>query len=180
MRIVTLIAAALALTVTAASAATVPTPTAKPTTDVLGFPCDLLKLKPGCKYDPPTGAAAATTPLAIWQKIAAAALPDLQYAKALSDAAATPAAKVRGQCWDALIAANQRASGASISLTKPDPHLASDAEALAEVIDDLDLKGPLAVACAGAAQLTKLTVYQLISALMAGASGLAAAGVAAP
>lgn len=151
------------------------TPLAERPKDNLGLPCDFLNLKPGCRYVPADGLKDPKA-LDVWQRIAAAALADLEYAKALSVAAGTPAANVRGQCWDALIVANKRAVGSSIALTKPDPHLASDAEALAELIDDLDLKGPLAVACSGAAQLFKLSVFQLISGLVTGAAGMAALG----
>lgn len=146
-------------------------------TDKLGFPCDLLKLKPGCRYVPPPGATATPQALDVWKNIAAAALPDLEYAKALSAAAGTPASGVRGQCWDALIVANKRAVGSTVAGDKPDPHLATDAEQFAELLDDLDPKGPLFVACAGTAQLFKLQVLQLINALVTGAVGLAAAGV---
>lgn len=147
----------------------------------LGLPCDFLNLLPGCRYVPPANAGD-SKPLDVWQAVAKVALADLEYAKALSEAAGTPAAKVRGQCWDALIVANRRATGVGVKdsagnvISKPDPHLASDAESLAELVDDLDLKGPLAVACAGSAQMFKLSVLQLISGFVTGAAGLAALG----
>lgn len=146
-------------------------------TDKLGFPCDLLRLKPGCRYVPPSGATATPQALDVWKNIAAAALPDLEYAKALAMASGTPASGVRAQCWDALITANKRAVGEGLPAAMPDPHLATDAERFAELLEDLNPSGPLFVACAGTAQLFKLQVLQLINALITGAVGLAAAGV---
>jgi hypothetical protein len=148
--------------------------------------CDPLNLLPGCHVQAtsPSGVAA-TQPieLSIWAKIVNAALPDLEYASALAMSAGTSAAGVRKQCWDALIAANKIASGTSLkdsagnTLARPDPHLFTDAEQFAELIDNLAPSGPLWTSCAGAAQLAGTNVLTFINAAVTGASGLAALGV---
>ncbi len=150
--------------------------------------CDPLNLLPGChveKAAPDGKGAVSTQPveLDIWQKITQAALPDLAYASAQASAAGTDTSGVRKQCWDALIRANQQASGQGVKgadgtvMTKPDPHLFTDVESLAEVLDNLAPNGPLWAACAGAAGLARTTVLTYINAVIGGAAGLAALGV---
>lgn len=150
--------------------------------------CDPFNLLPGCHIEvrSPDGKGATTTQpveLDIWQKIATAALPDLEYASALAMAAGTDSGGVRKQCWDSLIKANKQASGQGVKaadgtvMAKPDPHLFTDVESLAEVLDNLAPNGPLWTACAGAAQLSKTTVLTYINAVVTGAAGLAALGV---
>lgn len=150
--------------------------------------CDHLNLLPGCHVevsDPssPSGRATTTKPveLDIWQKITAAALPDLEYASAQAQAAGTPSAGVRKQCWDAIIVANKQANGSGVKdaagapLTKPtDAHLFVDVESLAEVLDNLAPNGPLWVACTGAAGLFRTTALTFINIAVTGAAGLAA------
>ena len=85
---------------------------------------------------------------ALWDKIVTASNTDLTYAAALATSANTASSKVRLQCWQAIIALNQQANGATLknndgtAMVKPDPHLFSDAESLAEVIDNLSPQGP--------------------------------------
>lgn len=120
---------------------------------------------------------------AIWQKIVAASTADLNYASAMAGAAATAgsnAAKTRKQCWDAIIAVNAQANGASLKnsdgtpMVKPDPSLFTNAESLAEIVDNLSPQGTLFTSCAGAAQLAKTNTLTLINAIVTGAAGIAA------
>lgn len=127
----------------------------------------------------PTGNAAKDLQT-LWDKIVAASNVDLQYASALAGSANTNASKVRKQCWDAIIALNQQANGANLknpdgsAMAKPDPHLFTDVETLAEVVDNLSPTGPLFTSCAGAAQLAKTNVLTFINAAVTGAAGVAA------
>lgn len=116
---------------------------------------------------------------ALWEKIQAAALIDLQYASAMAGAANTNGGTIRKQCWDAIIVVNQQSNGAGLKdangqpLTKPDPHLFTDVETSAEILDNLSPQGKLFTSCAGAAQLAQANVIQFISAAIAGAAGIA-------
>ncbi len=117
--------------------------------------------------------------VALWDKIQAAALVDLQYASALAAAANTNGGAIRKQCWDAIIIVNQQANGVGLKnpdgspMTKPDPHLFTDVETAAEVLDNLSPQGKLFTSCAGAAQLAQANVIQFISAAIAGVAGMA-------
>jgi hypothetical protein len=105
---------------------------------------------------------------------------DLTYASALAGSAGTASSGIRKQCWDAIIKLNQQANGANLKnadgtvMVKPDPHLFTDVEQLAEVIDNLSPQGPLFTSCAGAAQLAKTNVLTFINSVVTGAAGLAA------
>lgn len=116
---------------------------------------------------------------ALWEKIQAAALVDLQYASAMAGAAGTNGGAVRKQCWDAIIIVNQQSNGVGLKdangqpMTKPDPHLFTDVETSAEIIDNLSPQGKLFTSCAGAAQLAQANVIQFISAAISGAAGIA-------
>ncbi len=117
---------------------------------------------------------------ALWQKIVTASNTDLTYASALAGSAGTASSKIRKQCWDAIIALNVQASGSGLKnadgtpMVRPDPHLFTDVESLAEVIDNLSPQGPLFTSCAGAAQLAKTNTLMFINAVVTGAAGLAA------
>jgi hypothetical protein len=127
----------------------------------------------------PTGNIAADLQT-LWSKIIGAADTDLAYASKMAASAATPASAVRKQCWDAIIVVNMQANGQNLKdangavLTKPDPHVFTDVESLAEVVDNLSPSGPLFTACAGAAQLAKTNVLTFINAVVTGAAGMAA------
>lgn len=116
---------------------------------------------------------------ALWTKIQGAALVDLQYASAMAGAAGTNGSAVRKTCWDAIIVVNQQSNGAGLKdadgkpLTKPDPHLFTDVETAAEILDNLSPQGKLFTSCAGAAQLAQANVIQFISAAITGAAGIA-------
>lgn len=116
---------------------------------------------------------------ALWDKIQGAALVDLQYASAMSGATNTNGGAIRKQCWDAIIVTNQKANGVGLKnadgspMTKPDPHLFTDVETAAEVLDDLSPQGKLFTSCAGAAALAQANVIQFISAAIAGVAGMA-------
>lgn len=119
----------------------------------------------------------------IWNQIISASSTDLAYASALAGSAGTPAAKTRQQCWDAIISLNKQASGSALKnpdgtpMVKPDKHLFSDVESLAEVIDNLSPQGTLYTSCAGAAQLAKMNVLQFVSTAIAGAATFTATGL---
>jgi len=116
---------------------------------------------------------------ALWAKIQAAALVDLQYASAMAGAAQTNGGAIRKQCWDAIIVVNQQSNGDGLKnkdgtpMAKPDPHLFTDVETAAEIIDNLSPQGKLFTSCAGAAQLAQANVIQFISAAISGAAGIA-------
>ncbi len=117
---------------------------------------------------------------ALWQKIVGSSINDLTYASAMAASANTAASGVRKQCYDAIIKINEQASGANLKnadgtpMARPDPHLFTDVESLAEIVDNLSPQGPLFTACAGAAQLAKTNTLAFISAVVTGAAGLAA------
>ena len=117
---------------------------------------------------------------ALWQKIVSASLADLNYAAAMASNANTTTSAVRLQCLKAIITLNEQASGANLKnadgtpMAKPDPHLFTDVESLAEIIDNLAPQGPLFVSCAGAAQLAKTNVLTFVNAVVTGAAGFAA------
>lgn len=117
---------------------------------------------------------------ALWQKIVSSSITDLNYAAAMAASANTTTSGVRLQCLKAIIQLNQQASGANLKnpdgspMVKPDPHLFTDVEGLAEVVDNLSPQGPLFVSCAGAAQLAKTNVLSFVNAVVTGAAGFAA------
>lgn len=116
----------------------------------------------------------------LWDKIVGASNTDLAYASKLAAGANTGASAVRKQCWDAIIAVNNQANGLNLKdangavIPRPDPHLFTDVETLAEVVDNLSPTGPLFTSCAGAAQLAKTNVLTFINAAVTGAAGIAA------
>jgi hypothetical protein len=116
----------------------------------------------------------------IWNKITTASAADLQYAAAMATAANTNGSKIRLQCINALIDANKQASGANLpknpdgsNMAMPDPSLITHIEIMAEIVDNLSPQGPLFTSCAGAAQLFKMNVLQLINGIITGAIGAA-------
>lgn len=127
----------------------------------------------------PTGNVAADLQT-LWDKIISANNDDLAYASKLAAAANTQTSGIRKQCWDAIVALNSQANGLNLKnpdgtkMARPDPHLFTDVETLAEVIDNLSPQGPLFVSCAGAAQLAKTNVLTFINAAVTGAAGMAA------
>jgi len=127
----------------------------------------------------PTGNVAADLKT-LWDKIVSASNTDLAYASKLAASAGTQSAGIRKQCWDAIVALNEQANGLNLKnpdgtpVPRPDPHLFTDVETLAEVVDNLSPQGPLFVSCAGAAQLAKTNVLTFINAAVTGAAGIAA------
>lgn len=116
----------------------------------------------------------------LWDKLIAASIADLNYAAAMAKSANTQTSTIRLQCLNAIIALNQQASGTNLKnpdgspMMKPDPHVFTDVESLAEVVDNLSPQGPLFVNCAGAAQLAKTNVLTFVNAVITGAAGFAA------
>lgn len=120
---------------------------------------------------------------AIWSNIKASSADDLNYAIAMATAAGTPASKTRLQCLTAILAAKVQAEGSTLMgpdgktpLTRPDPSAISNIESVAELIDNLSPQGPLFTSCAGAAQLTKANVLQLITGIVTGVASFGATG----
>jgi hypothetical protein len=144
-----------------------------PKPSAVALPCDPLNLLPGC-----VSAAGVTNNAGnsgdLWAKIVAASIPDLTYAQALANAAATPGSKLRAACYSALLIANQQASGANLvgpdgkPLTKPSPAVVTMLEQGAEVLDDLQATAPVMAACAPAANAAAQSVTQLLNTLLAG------------
>jgi hypothetical protein len=116
----------------------------------------------------------------LWNKIVSSSLTDLNYAAAMAASANTTTSTVRLQCLKAIIQLNEQASGTNLKnadgspMVKPDPHVFTDVESLAEVIDNLSPQGPLFVSCAGAAQLAKTNVLTFVNAVVTGVAGFAA------
>ena len=122
---------------------------------------------------------------ALWEKLVKSSTDDLKYASAMAGAAGTPSSKQRKQCWDAIIVINQQVSGevkdsAGAVMAKPNPSAFTDIESQAEVLDNLSPQGTLFTSCAGAAEMAKMQVLQFVNAVVTGAAGLAAGGVAIP
>ena len=149
-----------------------------PTGNIVNDTKDLFGVKGGVLTGNPTQDAQA-----LWAKIIAANLADLQYASALAASANSPASLQRKQCWDALIVVNQQATGNGLKnvdgspMVKPDPALITNVESLAEVIDNLSPQGKLFTACAGAAEMAKMNVLQLINGVVTGVAAIGVLGV---
>lgn len=134
-------------------------------------PCDPLHLIPNC-----VSVSGPITPDLndLWQKIIAAAQPDLIYAKALADSANTPGSKLRSRCLAAIIAANTQASGVNLKnpdgspMVKPSPAIITAVEELAELIDQLQPTAPVISECAAAANAVKMGTVQFISTFLVG------------
>lgn len=151
---------------------------------ITGHPIDDIKTDLGLQ-SAPAGAVKLTgniekDSMAVWQKIIASSLDDLNYAAAMAKNANTATSLTRLQCVNAMIVLVKQSSGTDLKnadgtpMVKPDPHLITDVESLAEVIDNLSPQGPLFVACSGAAQLAKTNVLSLINGIVTGAAGIAA------
>ena len=119
-------------------------------------------------FAPTAHAATANLLETLAKKIAAVAKPDLENAIKMATTANTPQSKVRLECFNAV---NSVAFPADITIAEP--HLISDAERLAEIIDALQPTSPTMIACAGAAQLTGQSALALINGLVTGAAALA-------
>jgi len=119
---------------------------------------------------PAQAATTALTPEAVAANIKKAAAADIQNAITMAKAASTPQSGVRLQCYEAIAKVAFPAS--TDSLAKP--HLVSDYEYLAELIDALQPTSPTLIACAGAAQLQLQTALQFINAVVTGVAGAAA------
>ncbi len=177
-----LAAIAVGLLIGDARAADVPQPRPRPDAAGRPFICDPLNLIPGCMNESsPTGS---VDIFDLAKKIAALTLPDLDYASAMAKAAGTPGGILRATCWQALITANTQLQGTALKnpdgtpMTMPaSPHVFTDVEQLAEIVDSLQPNGPLVSGCAAAAQAAKMNVLNFISLGVAGAAGFAALGV---
>ena len=144
-------------------------------------PCvDILQLiPPGC-----SAPASSSTQLGLWGKIVALSGPDLAYAKALADTVNTPAAKNRSACLQAIIDLNTQSTGANLKnadgspMTPPPvPHVLTDFEQLAQIVEALSPTGPLFQGCSAAAQSVGMNVLTFVNAVIGGSTGLAVLGI---
>lgn len=116
----------------------------------------------------------------LWQKIANLTKPDLDYAIKLANNAGTPGAKIRGQCWQAILDANQQAAGTALKdangnvLLPPSPDLFTKIERAGEIIDNLQPTAPLMSQCAAAANAVRMGTLQFITTVVTGLAGSAA------
>jgi hypothetical protein len=155
--------AVAAIAALAAPAAAQPKKPAAPVPATNLLVCDPLKLLPGCA----SIAGSVTSNLGdLWQKIIAASGPDLAYAKAMADAAATPGSKLRSACYAAIILVNSQTSGANLG-AMPNPNVITQAEQAAELIDSLQPTSAVIAGCAPAANAVALSVTQLLNILLA-------------
>ena len=160
MRKFLFIAAFMALTVPAMAQPKKPAAPA-PVTNLLV--CDPLRLLPGCA----SIAGSVTSNIGdLWQRIIAVTGPDLAYAKAMADAAATPGSKLRSACLGAIILVNAQTSGANLG-PMPNPNVITQAEQAAELIDSLQPTSTVIAACAPAANAVGMNVVQFLNILLA-------------
>jgi len=149
--------------------------------------CDPLHLIPGCQQPDGSVFSAATSdaalkPAEVWKNIISAATPDLQYAKALADSAATPNSKLRSACYAAIIAANQQASGANLKnadgspMPVPNPDLITKLEQAAELVDNLQPTAPVISGCAPAANAVSVSVLTFVNAIATGVAAKVLSG----
>jgi hypothetical protein len=152
------------------------------------LPCDPANLLPGCRNADGTinQAAGQGSTGDLWQKIMALTGPDLAFAKALADNAATPGSKLRSACYAAIILANQQASGVGLKnpdgtpMTAPEPDLITKLERAAELIDNLQPTAPVMSGCSAAAQAAGMNTLQFVNTLVAGVALRAATGGVVP
>ena len=144
-------------------------------------PCvDILQLiPPGC-----SAPASSSSQLSLWSKIVALSSPDLMYAKALADTVNTPAARNRSACLQAIIDLNAQSTGAGLKdangnplVMPPVPHVLTDFEQLAQIVEAIAPTGPLFQGCAAAAQSVGMNVLVFVQAIIGGATGLAVLGI---
>lgn len=142
--------------------------------------CDPLKLLPGCAVSTPGGGSLNIDDIV--KNIQAAIAPDLAYAKALADAAATPGSKLRSQCLNAIITTQQQLSGSTLKnpdgtpMTPPEPDVITKLEQGAEIIDALQPTGPLISGCAAAANAAGQNVLAIVNSFVTGVAIKAATG----
>lgn len=110
----------------------------------------------------------------LWQKIANLTKPDLEYAIKLANNANTPGSQIRGQCYQAILDANNQAAGTAIKdasgnvLARPSPDLFTKLESGSEIIDNLQPTAPLISQCAAAGNLVRMNAFQFITTVVTG------------
>lgn len=113
-----------------------------------------------------------------WNNLMAVSLDDLQYAKALADAAGTQGSGVRSKCWGAWITLIENQSGANATVegtsASGQPNLFTKFERAAQVSDALQPNSAFMVACAPVASGLKLQVTSFVARVAAGTFGLSA------
>lgn len=113
-----------------------------------------------------------------WNNLMAVSLDDLQYAKAIADAAGTQGSAVRSKCWASWITLIENQSGANATVegttTPNNPNLFTKFERAAQVADALQPNSAFMVACAPVASGLKLQVTSFVARVAAGTFGLSA------
>ncbi len=116
----------------------------------------------------------------IVKRIQAVQKPDIDYAILKAKAANTAASAVRLQCLQAISDASGQFSGAELKdasgnvIPRPDPALVTGIEDAAELVDNLSPQGKLFTACAGAAQMFKVSTLTFVNAVVTGAASIVA------
>lgn len=117
----------------------------------------------------------------IVKRIQAVQKPDIDYAILKAKAANTAASAVRLQCLQAIADATDQFNGAELKdangtvIPRPDPALVTGIEDAAELVDNLSPQGKLFTACAGAAQMFKISTLAFVNAVVTGAASIVAA-----
>jgi len=154
--------------------------------------CDPANLIPGCKqsdgsiFNGPTAASGDTNPLAnLSEETIAKLLADFTYASARAHATGNT---VTAPCWDmwvtlltaqqsslcgplaagAAAPANNSCPSGQAPLSKPDPHVVTDAEYLSEFINQLQPNSALSIACAPTLQASAKNISTLVGAVLSG------------
>lgn len=140
--------------------------------------CDPLKLLPGCSVTSEGGASIGLE--SIWANIQKAVLADMKYAKAMADQANTPGSKLRSSCLAAIITIKEQQETVKgpdgNPMTPPDPHVITDLEKAAEIIDGLQATSPIMVACVPAANAAQQNALNFVNAIVTGTVLKAATG----
>ena len=139
-----------------------------------GLPCDPANLLPGCRNADGSahqGAGAQGNPLAnLTDDVLAKLLADFTYAAARADATRNTVTAPCWHAWVTLLTAQQAPlkDAAGNPLTKPDPHLITDAELASELINQLQPNSDLSIACAPTLQASQRNISTLVGAVLSG------------
>lgn len=110
----------------------------------------------------------------IMERLRTASLEDLQYAKALADAANTPQSQARSKCWAAwirILAPQTSAEAAEMAL--PKARLFTNFERISQVAENLQPMSEFHIACAPVAQGMRLNIGQFVLTILGGGVSLA-------
>jgi hypothetical protein len=142
-------------------------------------PTDCLPLdpRPACKNGVFAGGATDISASAggsqleqLQQKLAALSLDDFKYALALSISTKNTVTQPCWQAWVDLISQQQAPlkDAAGNALTEPTPHIFTDVEKLAELVNELQPNSPISTGCAPMAMAAQKDIGNLIGAVVSG------------